>query len=485
MVDFQELFVYDEDDTATGSRERRGRRCRPAGGRPARPRTGAAGRGGAGTAVPAAVPGRLPGSVRRVRGAARGRPGHAARRTDRPPVGGPSQVTAEMAGGLAPDDRRRQAGRLRPRRRSNRGCPEAEDVAQQHAPPPFAVEGRPRPLVTCATPRAARSTCRTARAPSAASTARVPTVVRSSDARPTPRRTRPRTVDDRLDALREQLGGPVLTAELLDRALTHRSFAYENGGLPTNERLEFLGDSVLGVVVTETLFRTHPDLPEGQLAKLRAAVVNARALAEVARTIGLGEHIMLGRGEESTGGRDKSSILSDTVEAVIGAVYLSGGFEDAARRDPPAVRPADGGRRRPRRRPGLEDQPAGAVRGHALGVPEYLIEDEGPDHEKTFTAQVRVGERMLRPRRRPVARRRPSSRPPRPPTARLVATRRRPHRQTPRLPRPSSARAPRGRGRPARPRGARRSAAPSPRSRCCTPGRSAGTWRAPTTSPPG
>ena len=131
------------------------------------------------------------------------------------------------------------------------------------------------------------------------------------------------------DDLREGLGDPVLDAEMLDRALTHRSFAYEHGGLPTNERLEFLGDSVLGVVVTDTLFRAHPDLSEGRLAKLRAAVVNARALAEVARTIDLGRHIKLGRGEESTGGRNKSSILSDTVEALIGAVYLSGGFEAA------------------------------------------------------------------------------------------------------------------------------------------------------------
>src|SRR5580765_6247543 len=107
---------------------------------------------------------------------------------------------------------------------------------------------------------------------------------------------------------------------LLGRALTHRSYAYENGGLPTNERLEFLGDSVLGLVVTDTLFRAHPDLPEGQLAKLRAAVVNMRALADVARTLGLGDHLFLGRGEESTGGRDKASILADTMEAVIGTV---------------------------------------------------------------------------------------------------------------------------------------------------------------------
>lgn len=92
-----------------------------------------------------------------------------------------------------------------------------------------------------------------------------------------------------------------LDVAILERALTHRSYAYENGGLPTNERLEFLGDSVLGLVVTDTLYRNHPDLPEGQLAKLRAAVVNMRALADVARSLGLGRFLRLGRGEEGTG----------------------------------------------------------------------------------------------------------------------------------------------------------------------------------------
>jgi ribonuclease-3 len=202
----------------------------------------------------------------------------------------------------------------------------------------------------------------------------------------------PVTHDGDLEELLEALGRPVLEPGLLERALTHRSYAYENGGLPTNERLEFLGDSVLGVVVTETLYLTHPDLNEGKLAKLRAAVVNARALADVARAVGLGHHIRLGRGEEITGGRAKASILSDTVEAVIGAVYLSGGF-DAARAvvhllfDP------------------LMDEAAGLGAGldwktslqelaaqHSLGVPEYLIEDDGPDHAKTFVAQVRVGD---------------------------------------------------------------------------------------------
>jgi ribonuclease III len=191
--------------------------------------------------------------------------------------------------------------------------------------------------------------------------------------------------------LREALGSPVLDAELLERALTHRSFAYEHGGIPTNERLEFLGDSVLGVVVTDTLFRAHPDLSEGRLAKLRAAVVNARALAEVARTIGLGQHIKLGRGEEATGGRNKSSILSDTVEAVIGAVYLSGGFaaSDAVVHllFDPLMESAAGLGAGLDWKTSLQELSA----GHSLGVPEYVIEDEGPDHEKTFTARVRVG----------------------------------------------------------------------------------------------
>jgi ribonuclease-3 len=189
-----------------------------------------------------------------------------------------------------------------------------------------------------------------------------------------------------------ELGVPGLDGDLLHRALTHRSFAYENGGLPTNERLEFLGDSVLGVVVTEALYRAHPDLSEGRLAKLRAAVVNARALADVARTLGLGSHILLGRGEESTGGRDKSSILSDTVEAVIGAIYLDQGFTVAGEVvhrlfDPLMAAAADLGA-------GLDWktslQELAADLG--LGVPEYILEDSGPDHEKTFVAQVRVGD---------------------------------------------------------------------------------------------
>ena len=210
-----------------------------------------------------------------------------------------------------------------------------------------------------------------------------------------------RPVDGFVQHLTEVVGGPV-DESLLLRALTHRSYAYENGGLPNNERLEFLGDSVLGLVVTDTLYATHPDLPEGQLAKLRAAVVNMRALADVARTLGLGDHVMLGRGEESTGGRDKASILADTMEAVIGTVYLSCGMAAAARPRAPPARPADGRQRHPRRRPRLEDQPPGAVRVHVQGVPEYRVEEEGPDHEKTFHAQRRRRRRGPRGRHRPV-----------------------------------------------------------------------------------
>ncbi|CAL9308045.1 ribonuclease III [Streptomyces sp. SudanB25_2051] len=190
--------------------------------------------------------------------------------------------------------------------------------------------------------------------------------------------------------LEGRLGYQVESA-LLVRALTHRSYAYENGGLPTNERLEFLGDSVLGLVVTDTLYRTHPDLPEGQLAKLRAAVVNSRALAEVGRGLDLGSFIRLGRGEEGTGGRDKASILADTLEAVIGAVYLDQGLEAASELvhrlfDPLIEKSSNLGA-------GLDWKTSlqELTAAEGLGVPEYLVTETGPDHEKTFTAAARVG----------------------------------------------------------------------------------------------
>ena len=183
--------------------------------------------------------------------------------------------------------------------------------------------------------------------------------------------------------------------ELLELALMHRSYAYENGSLPTNERMEFLGDAVLGIVVTETLYRRYPDWSEGQLAKLRAAVVNATALADVARTLGLGDYVYLGRGEETTGGRDKSSILADTTEAVFGAVFLTGGLAAAAEVihrlfDPLIDAAAELGA-------GLDWktslQEVAAVAG--LGLPEYRVSNIGPDHAKEFFAEAVVGGNVL------------------------------------------------------------------------------------------
>ncbi len=188
--------------------------------------------------------------------------------------------------------------------------------------------------------------------------------------------------------------GVGLDPDLLDRALTHRSYAYENGGLPTNERLEFLGDAVLGVVITTALYLDHPDLPEGQLAKLRASVVNMRALAGVARGLGpagLGAYLLLGKGEEATGGRDKSSILADTVEALLGAVYLQHGLEVTSRVihrlfDALMASAAESGAALDWKT-SLQELTANL----GLGVPEYRIADSGPDHAKTFTARAVVG----------------------------------------------------------------------------------------------
>ncbi|MDN4481335.1 ribonuclease III [Demequina muriae] len=190
-------------------------------------------------------------------------------------------------------------------------------------------------------------------------------------------------------ALAERLG-VVVDPELLVLALTHRSFAYEAGGLPTNERLEFLGDSVLGVVVTDRLYHAHPDLPEGELAKMRAATVSQRALAKVARDLELGPCVLLGKGETATGGADKDSILCDSLEAVFGAVYLTHGIDTA--RDvilrlvgPSLVAAASSGVALDWK---TSLQEACAQRG--LGVPVYAAEGAGPDHSRTFTATVAI-----------------------------------------------------------------------------------------------
>ncbi|GAC54153.1 ribonuclease III [Gordonia amicalis] len=181
---------------------------------------------------------------------------------------------------------------------------------------------------------------------------------------------------------------------LLTLALTHRSYAYEHGGLPTNERLEFLGDSVLGVVITERLYLRFPDRPEGELAKIRASVVNMHALADVARGLGdeggLGKYLYLGRGEEMTGGRDKDSILADGLESLFGAVFLSHGLETSQRIilrlfDERIEKAGQLGA-------GLDWktslQELSSERGY--GPPQYQISSTGPDHNKEFTAIAMV-----------------------------------------------------------------------------------------------
>ncbi|MGI6877903.1 ribonuclease III [Microbacterium sp. gxy059] len=191
--------------------------------------------------------------------------------------------------------------------------------------------------------------------------------------------------------LTEKLGVDI-DAELLGLALTHRSFAYENGGIPHNERLEFLGDSVLGLAITALLYERYPDAPEGVLAKRRASVVSTVALADVARTIGLGAHLKLGRGEEQTGGRDKDSILADATEAIFGAVFLSAGRAEADALVLRLVAPLldDPARY------GAAVDPKTSVQELAarLGVdpPSYAITSEGPDHDRRFTAVVTVGD---------------------------------------------------------------------------------------------
>jgi ribonuclease III len=197
------------------------------------------------------------------------------------------------------------------------------------------------------------------------------------------------------EALAAAFGVPIDPA-LLRRALTHRSYAYEHGGLPTNERLEFLGDAVLGVVITTSLYHNHPELAEGQLAKLRASVVNMRALAEVARSLcpgGLGPYLLLGKGEEATGGRDKASILADTLEALLGAIYLEHGGESASQVIHKLFDPllADSAARGA----GLDWKTSlqELTAERSLGVPEYRVEESGPDHAKTFTSWVIVAGR--------------------------------------------------------------------------------------------
>lgn len=194
----------------------------------------------------------------------------------------------------------------------------------------------------------------------------------------------------------ETLGLPGGPGSLFETALTHRSYAYEQPlATAHNERLEFLGDAVLGLLVADLIFRTYPDMPEGRMQPLRAAVVNTVALADLARALGLGDFIRLGRGEESTGGRDKSSLLADALEAVIGAVYLEHGADRVGELFTPLFasqieKLVDAG----------EDfDSKGALQELVVGSggerPSYEVSSSGPEHDKRFSANVFIrGERF-------------------------------------------------------------------------------------------
>jgi len=178
--------------------------------------------------------------------------------------------------------------------------------------------------------------------------------------------------------------------ELLTLALTHRSWAYEHDSAPHNERLEFLGDAILGQAVTVKLYAEHPELSEGDLSRRRAALVSSAALAEVARRIGVGEHVRLGIGEERSGGRDKESILADATEAIIGAVYLSTDPQTADRFVLELLAPlfADAARFSITLDPKTTVQEEADIRG--VPRPSYEVVGEGPDHARHYTATVKL-----------------------------------------------------------------------------------------------
>lgn len=182
---------------------------------------------------------------------------------------------------------------------------------------------------------------------------------------------------------------------MLQLALTHRSFSYENGGIPTNERLEFLGDSVLGLLITEALFERFPDLDESKLSPLRSSVVSTRALATIARELELGQYLRIGKGEEATGGRDKNSLLADSLEALVGAIYMEHGFTTTAstvlRWCESALTAASAEGATLDAKTALQE--IAAARG--MSAPEYEITQSGPDHDKSFSAvAILAGEKF-------------------------------------------------------------------------------------------
>jgi ribonuclease III len=194
--------------------------------------------------------------------------------------------------------------------------------------------------------------------------------------------------DAAVRALERSVGAAFEDDELRTTALTHRSFAFENGLDVNNERLEFLGDAVLGLVVTDMAYRRFPDMAEGELAKLRASIVNMSSLAEVARGLGLGRALRLGKGEEMSGGRDKASILADALEAMLGAVYLDRGLTVATdfiqRLFGPRMTAYARGEGDRDYKTILQELASQDLRS----LPEYRIAERGPDHQKEFTATV-------------------------------------------------------------------------------------------------
>lgn len=186
--------------------------------------------------------------------------------------------------------------------------------------------------------------------------------------------------------------GTAVDEDLLVQALTHRSFAHEAGGLPDNERLEFLGDAVLDIIVTDYLFHKFPRHSESELSKLRAGVISQESLAQIARDIDLGRYVLLGKGEVKTGGSNRDSILCDAMEALIGAAYLTGGLETTRMM---VLRLIQGQLQRVLSgRQGVDWRTQLALRAAELdlGEPHYEIETSGPDHDRRFTAIVTVGE---------------------------------------------------------------------------------------------
>lgn len=199
---------------------------------------------------------------------------------------------------------------------------------------------------------------------------------------------------DELTDLAVRLGHSFTDPALLERALSHRSWCAENGNAVSNERLEFLGDAVLGWVIADLAYHRFADLPEGRLTDLRKSVVNAGALAEVARGLGIGPYIRLGNGESAAGGAQKPSILSDAFEAILGAIYLDAGAEVAhgfvERHVGTRLSDSLGHLHELDYKTTLQERCA--ARG--LDTPVYELTSVGPDHAKVFTARVSVGDHV-------------------------------------------------------------------------------------------